>query len=636
VKKTLANKEDHPTGGLTLAEYAKTKQVPVNFLKSLGLGDMHLGGTPVVRVPYLNQQGEEVAVRFRLSMSKDEVRFKWRSGSKPCFYGLRRLEDAREAGHITLVEGESDAHTLWFQREPALGLPGADSWNEAWAPHLDGIDIVYVVVEPDKGGAAVLKWLADSAIRDRVRLVKLKGVKDPSELYLKNPKGFRTAWDKAIEASQPWSELEDAQTKEKIETLWQECKDLAGEENILSRFAEALVERGATGVSQRGMFLYLALTSRVLDRIVSAGLKGPSSGGKSYLLDSVLAFFPPEAYYVLTAMSDKALAYSDEPLRHRFVVLYEASALGSEWAAYFVRSLMSEGRIVYETVEKTPEGMRARRIEREGPTGLLTTTTAINLHAENETRYFSIRISDSPEQTKRIVQAEALKVSGTAVTPVDGEVFFRKWRALQTWLAHAEHRVVVPFAPAVAELLPPVAVRLRRDFSAVLSLVQAHAVLHQATRGRDDQGRIVATLGDYDQVRHLVQGLMAEATERKVPETLRQTRRVVAEICALEREPSSEGKASIKEVAEKLHLDRSAASRRIQDCIERGFLETTEPIKKGTRIWLQLGEALPDDEELLPSVEKVREHWKEKGRGKNHEPPPTSRGGKPRANERAA
>jgi hypothetical protein len=310
-------------------------------------------------------------------------------------------------------------------------------------------------------------------------------------------------------------------------------------------------------------------------------------------------------------MSDKALAYSQEPLSHRFVVLYEAAALGSESVAYFIRSLMSEGRLIYETVEKTPEGMRSRRIEREGPTGLLTTTTAINLHAENETRYFSIRISDSPKQTQLILKAEAKKVSGkTKHDPVGDAAILKAWKALQSWLQLGEHRVVIPFAPAVAELVPAVAVRLRRDFKAVMSLVQAHAILYRATRTRDDQGRIVATLEDYDQVRDLVQDLIAEATERAVPETLRETVRAVREICAPEGENLPNAAATIKQVAKALKLDRSAASRRVNDCLDRGFLETTEPIKKGRTIRLQLGEPLPDDQDLLPSVTTIRRHMR--------------------------
>ena len=46
---------------------------------------------------------------------------------------------------------------------------------------------------------------------------------------------------------------------------------------------------------------------------MSVAVKGPSSGGKSYLTGSVLRFFPEDAYHALTAMSERTLAYSEEP-----------------------------------------------------------------------------------------------------------------------------------------------------------------------------------------------------------------------------------------------------------------------------------------------------------------------------------
>ena len=52
---------------------------------------------------------------------------------------------------------------------------------------------------------------------------------------------------------------------------------------------------------------------------------------------------------------------------HRIIVLYEAAGLTGDVGTYLIRSLLSEGRICYETVEKTKEGLKARRIEREGP-----------------------------------------------------------------------------------------------------------------------------------------------------------------------------------------------------------------------------------------------------------------------------
>ena len=50
-------------------------------------------------------------MRFRISLEGD--RFRWRKGSKLGLYGLPQLEQARELGYTILVEGESDAQTLW-------------------------------------------------------------------------------------------------------------------------------------------------------------------------------------------------------------------------------------------------------------------------------------------------------------------------------------------------------------------------------------------------------------------------------------------------------------------------------------------------------------------------------------------
>ena len=89
-----------------------------------------------------------MCIRFRVSLNGD-VRVKAKSGSKLHLYGLNRIAEAREAGYVLLVEGESDAQTAWLHGFPALGLPGAASWNEERdAGVLDDIPRVYVLVEP--------------------------------------------------------------------------------------------------------------------------------------------------------------------------------------------------------------------------------------------------------------------------------------------------------------------------------------------------------------------------------------------------------------------------------------------------------------------------------------------------------
>ena len=58
-----------------------------------------------------------------------------------------------------------------------------------------------------------------------------------------------------------------------------------------------LARAGLSGESRTGKLLYLILTSRLLDRPVSAAIKGPSAGGKSFLVEPVSSFFPPSALY---------------------------------------------------------------------------------------------------------------------------------------------------------------------------------------------------------------------------------------------------------------------------------------------------------------------------------------------------
>ena len=131
--------EQQEEAGLTLDDYARAKALPVDFLKSLGVSQSTFGRTPAVRIPYFGTAGEELAVRFRIRLEGD--RFRWQPGNKLCLYGQDRLAKAQQIGHVVLVEGESDCHTLWYHGIPALGLPGAANWREDRdAGSLDGIE----------------------------------------------------------------------------------------------------------------------------------------------------------------------------------------------------------------------------------------------------------------------------------------------------------------------------------------------------------------------------------------------------------------------------------------------------------------------------------------------------------------
>ena len=582
----------------TLESYAEVKKLPAGFLRRLGLSDFTYAGSTAIRIPYRDPEGVEVAVRFRLALEKGEEgddRFRWRRGDRALPYGLWRLGRARGAGYLVLVEGESDCHTLWHHGVEALGVPGACNWKEEWSEHLDGIEKVYAVVEPDGGGEAFREKLSACAgIRKRLRFVQLGDAKDPSALHLADPDRFKEDLRAAFGRAKPWIDEARAETEAHARDAWETCEELAREERILDRFAGTLRRSGVAGESRVAKLLYLAVTSRMLERPVSVAVKGPSSGGKSFLTESVLRFFPENTYHALTAMSERTLAYSEEPIKHRFLVVYEAAGMSGEFATYLVRSLLSEGRVRYETVEKTPQGLKARVIEREGPTGLIVTTTAVGLHPENETRLLSLTVADTQEQTRDVLAAIARERAGG--------VNLRPWHALQEWLGSlaTERLVTIPYAEVLAGLVPPVAVRLRRDFGAVLNLIRTHAILHQASRERDKEDRIVATLEDYEAVRDLVEDLVSDGIDATVPATVREAVAAVGRLS----EDAEGDPVSLAAIARELDLDKSAASRRVRRAVDAGYLKNLED-KRGKPARLVLGDPLPEDLRILPATEAL-------------------------------
>jgi hypothetical protein len=358
--------------------------------------------------------------------------------------------------------------------------------------------------------------------------------------------------------------------------------------DLLARFELEVTRAGLVGETNNAKILFLALTSRRFSRPVSVAVKGVSSGGKSFTVESVLKFFPPSAYFSRTGWSEKAAYYSEEDFRHRFIVLYEAAGGEGETQAYIIRTLLSEGRLEYELVEKTDEGIRARKIVKEGPTGLITTTTQAKLHPENETRLLSLGVIDTQDQTKAIMRV----LAADAAHAVD----YAPWWAFQEWLTTGERRVVVPFSRALAEAIPPIAVRLRRDFGALLSLIRAHALLHRESRLQDDQGRIVATAADYKAVYDLVERLFAEGIEATVSRVVKETVQAVREYLERTKAPA----ITLTQLAKELGLDKNSVHHRMKKAITAGYLFNQEE-RRGNPARIVLGEALlPEEGSLLP------------------------------------
>ena len=494
-----------------------------------------------------------------------------------------------------LVEGESDAQTLWLHDIPALGIPGATSWQEAWAPALEGVPEILVVIEPDAGGAAVRKWVDTSVIRDRVRFVSMDGVKDVNDLYQQHPAEFVPRWEAAARAAISWCEEAQAEQARTAAAVYPAAQALLHAPDVLDQVAEAIRASGYAGDPRPPLIVYLALTSRLLERPLNVAVIAPSAAGKNRAVDAALALVPPEAVHELKAGTPRALIYAHVDLAHRMVVVAEADSLPEDGpAAAAVRSLVTDHCLSYEVVEKDPQTGRhqTRRIEKVGPTGLITTGTR-SLPPQLSTRTLEVPLGDDPDQTRAIMRAHAQTVDETHNTPLNLAPFV----ALQQWLTVAgERRVTVPFANVLAGLLPADAVRMRRDFRQLLTSIQTLALLQQCQRTRSASGAVEATIEDYARARdlltHVFEGI---ATEGLTP-AIRETVEAIG--------PAEE--ISEAELARRLGVAKGTAAYRVKRAIKRGWLRNAET-RRGCAAKLTRGEPLPEAAVGLPTPERVRE-----------------------------
>jgi hypothetical protein len=176
----------------TVAELARGRRLPLDFLADkMGLADLPGGG---ISVPYFDEAGNDLFIRER-DNPKRRDRFYQPAGVSLVPYGLWRLKSACKAHIRYVVEGESDCWAGWFHGLPCLGLPGSNSPKCLTAEHLQEVETLYVLREPDKGGEAFIPGVqkrlrAIGWTGDAFELRMPDGLKDLAELHVDDPDRF--------------------------------------------------------------------------------------------------------------------------------------------------------------------------------------------------------------------------------------------------------------------------------------------------------------------------------------------------------------------------------------------------------------------------------------------------------------
>jgi hypothetical protein len=306
-------------------------------------------------------------------------------------------------------------------------------------------------------------------------------------------------------------------------------------------------------------------------------LHGPSSAGKSYTVGIVLSLLPKAAFHLTDAGSPRQLIYDTADLRHRVLVFSEADSLPAgedNPAASAVRTLLQEHQLRYKVTVWNPTKRRyeTQEVVKEGPTVLFTTSVG-HLGKQLATRMLTVDAPDDPAQIRAALAAQAvLETEGSPEPDQDLIDYQSLLQEMAPW------DVQVPFATDLANAMGNAnpAPRATRDFSKVVSLTKAVALLRFEHRDVDSSGRLVADIDDYA----AVFGLLDEAYSTSVTDgASRRVRDVVRAVAALSKRSAEP--VTLTGVAKYLGIHKGTASKHVSTAIDCGWLTNTNAWRKG-------------------------------------------------------
>ncbi len=381
-----------------------------------------------------------------------------------------------------------------------------------------------------------------------------------------------------------------------------EARAMLEDAELFKRVVKDVELLGVAGERELVATIYLVGVSRLLPKPLAGIVQGPSSTGKSYVIEQVSGLFPPEAVVQATQMTPQALFHMKPgSLMHRFVVAGERSRLENDETAETSRALremLSAGRLTKLMPIRVDGEIQTASIHQDGPISYMESTTLGKIFDEDANRCILLTTDERQQQTRRILTSLA-ETYGGAAPAVRAERAIQRHHALQRMLQ--AYLVVVPFAERLGELISHDRVQVRRAFPQLMSMIQASALLHQQQRQVDTDGRLLAAADDYQVARHLLAmplarslgGVISEPAKRfygRLRERITLADQFTARDAAKEDEG---GQRSVYGWLGELH--------------DAGFFDQVERARGNQPARWQLAADPPDHSKAsaLPSVEKV-------------------------------
>lgn len=287
--------------------------------------------------------------------------------------------------------------------------------------------------------------------------------------------------------------------------------------DLFDRILMDIENVGVVGEDDLKLMIYIIMTSRLMDKPLSAIVQGASSSGKSYTIETVAKMMPPEVVVQAHDFTDQALFYlPPHSLEHKVVVSGERvhDRRGKDGQAEdnskAFREMVGSGVLRKAVTVKGPDGATTTVfVEQSGPIAFLESSTATQINDEDATRLLPLVTDESAEQTQKIVEATRQRAKGKVVGNAKRNEIIARHHAAQRLLKPTSVRI--PYADCLS--LPETNVATRRTYTQLLYAIGSIAFLRQFqkqvhTESDTGESFIMADEHDYALAHRLMRGVL--------------------------------------------------------------------------------------------------------------------------------
>lgn len=271
-----------------------------------------------------------------------------------------------------------------------------------------------------------------------------------------------------------------------LEITPQEVKDAAIEmlksKNLFEQISADIAKIGVAGEKELALTLYITMTSRLLNKPLSAIVQGASASGKTHTIEKNSMLMPPEEVVQAHDFTDQVFYYMDEgSLKHKVVIsgerLHEHRGKDGEAQdnTKAFREMVGSGYLRKAVTVKIGGKLTSKIIQQPGPIAYVESTTATTIHDEDATRLLPLVTDESAEQTEMVVEMQKQEAKGQRIGSAEQQEILQRHHTLQRLLKPVT--VQIPFVDSIS--LPKSNIATRRTFGHLISMIKTIAIIRQ-------------------------------------------------------------------------------------------------------------------------------------------------------------